>query len=62
MAGRQPPRPQTLERLVQDARNRVVTPTEREQQRQSFAYGNVSMEHPTSREAVAKAADTLRRK
>ncbi len=49
-----------LQNLLAAARNVVLTPEEKEQQRRSFAYGNVAIENPRiTREMVDRAADAL---
>ena len=48
----------TLEDLLETAKTVVLTPEEKEQQRRSFAYGNVVIENPRiTREMVDKAAE-----
>jgi len=49
-----------LENLLEAAKNIVLTPEEKEQQRRSFAYGNTVIENPRiTREMVGRAADEL---
>jgi hypothetical protein len=49
-----------LEDLLEAARDFVLTPEEREQQRRSFAYGNTVIENPqVTREMVDRAAEEL---
>jgi hypothetical protein len=49
-----------VQRLLETARDVVLTPEEKEQQRRSFAYGNVSIENPRiTREMVDREADLL---
>jgi len=46
-----------LETLIEDARSVVITDEELEAQRQSFAFGNMSLENPeVSRELVKRAS------
>ena len=46
--------------LLQAAKNFVLTPEEKEQQRRSFAYGNTVIENPRiTREMVDRAAEEL---
>lgn len=48
--------------LVDRARRISVTPSEREAQRRSFAYGNANIENPAvTREIVDQVADELAR-
>jgi hypothetical protein len=52
--------PTRLQKLLDEARNRVMTPEEKEEQRRSFAYGNTKIENPRiTREMVDKAADEI---
>ena len=49
-----------LQNLLEAAKNVVLTPEEKEQQRRSFAYGNVAIENPRiTREMVDRAADEI---
>ena len=49
-----------LQDLLEAAKNVVLTPKEKEQQRRSFAYGNLVIENPRiTREMVNRAADEL---
>jgi len=49
-----------LQDLLEAAKNVVLTPEEKEQQRRSFAYGNVAIENPRiTREMVDRAADEI---
>jgi hypothetical protein len=49
-----------LEDLLKAGRDFVLTPKEKEQQRRSFAYGNIVIENPrVTREMVDRAADEL---
>jgi hypothetical protein len=49
-----------LRDLLEAARNSVLTPEEKEQQRRSFAYGNTAIENPRiTREMSDRAADVL---
>lgn len=46
--------------LVEQARHRKMTPEQWEEQRRSFAYGNVAIENPhVTRAMVDEAADRL---
>ncbi len=46
--------------LLEAAKKIVLTPEEKEQQRRSFAYGNVAIENPRiTREMVDRAADEI---
>ena len=52
--------PRSLQQLLEEARNHIMTPAEKEEQRRSFAYGNTKIENPRiTREMVDKAADEL---
>lgn len=52
--------PTRLQQLIDEARNRVPTPQEKEEQRRSFAYGNTKIENPRiTRQMVDEAADSL---
>lgn len=52
--------PTHLQKLLDEARNHVMTPGEKEEQRRSFAYGNTKIENPRiTREMVDKAADEI---
>ena len=52
--------PTHLQRLLDEARNRVMTPEEKEEQRRSFAYGNANIENPRiTREMIDQAADEI---
>lgn len=49
-----------LDNLLEAAKDVVLTPEEKEQQRRSFAYGNTAIENPRiTREMVDRAADSL---
>lgn len=49
--------------LVEQARHRKMTPEQWEEQRRSFAYGNVAMDSPgDSRDAIDEAAERLPRR
>ena len=49
-----------IQDLIKAAKNIVMTPEEKEQQRRSFAYGNTVIENPRiTREMVYRAADKL---
>lgn len=50
-----------LQHLLEAAKNVVLTPEEKEQQRRSFAYGNTVIENPRiTREMIDRAADAIR--
>jgi hypothetical protein len=52
--------PTRLQELLDEARTRVMTPEEKEEQRRSFAYGNTKIENPRiTREMVDHAAEEL---
>jgi hypothetical protein len=52
--------PTRLQELLDEARNRVMTPEEKEAQRRSFAYGNTKIENPrVTREMVDEAAEEI---
>jgi hypothetical protein len=49
-----------IQDLLEAAKNIVMTPEEKEQQRRSFAYGNTAIENPRiTREMVDRAADEI---
>jgi len=49
-----------LEKLLERARKIVMTPEQEEEQRRSFAFGNLHFEDPTvTREMIDAAAETL---
>lgn len=49
-----------LNKLIKRVRNYEMTPEEREEQRRSFAYGNVHLSNPDiTRKMVDEAADRL---
>jgi hypothetical protein len=49
-----------LQDLLEFAKDIVLTPEEKEQQRRSFAYGNTVIENPRiTRDIVDRAADEL---
>ena len=51
---------ENLSGLLNAAKNVVLTPEEKEQQRRSFAYGNTVIENPRiTREMIDRAADEL---
>lgn len=51
-----------LQRLIDAARGRGMSPAEQEAQRRSFAYGNAHIENDrVTREMVDEAADKLKR-
>ncbi|HEY2828933.1 MAG TPA: hypothetical protein VGJ88_02375 [Thermoanaerobaculia bacterium] len=50
-----------LERLLQAAKYRPLTPAEQEEQRRSFAYGNAKIENDCiTRETVDEQAEELK--
>lgn len=50
----------SLDDLLADARNRVQTASEKEEQRRSFAYGNLKLSNPNvTREDIDRAAEQL---
>lgn len=50
-----------LEKLLEAARYRSLTPSEQEEQRRSFAYGNAKIENDRiTRETVDEQAEALR--
>jgi hypothetical protein len=52
-----------LEKLLEAARYRPMTPSEQEEQRRSFAYGNANIENErVSRETVDQQAEELKEK
>ena len=54
-------RPDSLIELLERSRTVVMTPAQREAQRQSFAYGNARIEDDlVTREAVREAAERLK--
>jgi len=54
--------PEDLEKLLEAARNRPLSDTEREEQRRSFAYGNANIENSNvTRETIDRAAEELDR-
>ena len=51
-----------LQDLLEAAKNVVLTPEEKEQQRRSFAYGNLAIENPRiTRGMIDRAADAIGR-
>jgi hypothetical protein len=49
-----------LKRLLEASRRRKMSPSEKEAQRRSFAYGNTALENPLiTREMVDKEASKL---
>ena len=53
--------PEDLENLIEEARSRPFSATEREEQRRSFAFGNANIENPdVTRETVDAAAEALK--
>ena len=52
-----------LQQLLHLAKNVKMTPQQREQQRQSFAYGNAHIENPrVTKQTVARQAAQLKKK
>ena len=52
--------PEDLEKLLEAAKYRTLSPTEQEEQRRSFAYGNANIENSrVTRETVDREADDL---
>lgn len=52
--------PKTLDELIASARGVTMTPSEKEEQRRSFAYGNTKIENDRiTRETVDAAARQL---
>lgn len=50
-----------LEKLLEAARYRPLTPSEQEQQRRSFAYGNANIENElVTRETIDQQAEELK--
>ncbi len=50
----------SLDELLEWARTIEMTPAEREEQRRSFAYGNVALDNPrVTRELVDAVADEM---
>jgi len=50
-----------LQRLIEAARTHIIGRSEKEQQRQSFDYGNTHIEnHRITREVVAQQAERLK--
>jgi hypothetical protein len=55
--------PEELKRLVEASRHVPMSAAEKEEQRQSFAYGNTAFENPQiTREMIAREAEKLREK
>lgn len=53
--------PNDLQTLIDTARLREFSPSEREEQRRSFAYGNTRIENPRiTRETVDRQAEILK--
>ena len=49
-----------LQQLLDEAKKTVQTPQEKEEQRRSFAYGNIKIENPRiTREMIDRAAEAL---
>ena len=52
-----------LDKLIEAARNREMSPAEREAQRRSFAFGNAKIENDrVTRQMVEEAAEKLSRR
>jgi hypothetical protein len=52
--------PTDLQKLIDAARLRKFPPSEREEQRRSFAYGNTKIENPRiTRETIDRQAELL---
>ncbi len=52
-----------LDELIENARGHTMTPAEKEEQRRSFAYGNVAIENPNvTRAMIDNAAKDLGRR
>ncbi|MEA2463274.1 MAG: hypothetical protein QOJ98_1021 [Acidobacteriota bacterium] len=52
--------PEDLEKLLEAAKYRPLSPAEQEEQRRSFAYGNANIENShVTRETVDREADDL---
>jgi hypothetical protein len=52
--------PGDLKLLIEQARRVEQTPAQREEQRRSFAYGNLKIENPrVTREMIDRVADQL---
>ena len=52
---------EALQKLIDAARNREVSPEEREQQRRSFAYGNTKIENSLiTREMIDEEPERLK--
>lgn len=50
-----------LQELIDDAKRRAFPPSEREEQRRSFAYGNTNIENPRiTRQIVDMQAEKLK--
>jgi hypothetical protein len=50
-----------LQKLIEAARSRNFSPSEREAQRRSFAYGNTNIENPRiTRQTVDQQAEQLK--
>jgi len=50
-----------LQQLIDAAKHRAFPPSEREEQRRSFAYGNTKIENPRiTRQTVDKQAEKLK--
>ena len=52
-----------LEELIEISRRVDLSPTQKEEQRRSFAYGNANIENErVTRETIARAAEDLKAK
>jgi len=52
-----------LDKLLEAARYRLLTPSEKEEQRRSFAFGNANIENElVTRETVDEQAEELKEK
>lgn len=55
--------PTSLEKLIDEARNREFAPEEREAQRRSFAYGNTNIENSRiTRQTIDEQAELLKQR
>jgi hypothetical protein len=54
---------ESLKKLIEMSRNVSLSPTQKEEQRRSFAYGNANIENGrVTKETVAKEAEALKAK
>jgi hypothetical protein len=51
------PMAKDLEKLIEEARRIKMTPSEQREQRQSFAYGNTTIENPAITRKMVKEQD-----